>query len=132
MVSDAEANSEASTNPDVKAEMNPEKIIARVSFVLALVGLALVYFFSPEITYQRLTVEQVSESCEGYVSVSGEIVKTFYSQKGNFIVTVSDGNAVALVVTDPIYKTGDIISLKGRASEYGSSCWIFPEDIEKL
>ena len=115
-----------------------EKFIIKISFLCAVFGLLLVYGFSPELRYESRTLQQLNENnnsaCEGFVKAQGLLVKTFYSQKGNFIGMLKENNNSAFVLLNEnnFLFEGDLISVNAKASLYNKQCWLFPDSVELI
>lgn len=103
-----------------------EKKIILALFFCSLCGLLLIFFFQADKTYSEKNLEELLQNCDGKVKVSGEILDSSVSKNGNYVlklapkVSVVSGKAIS----------GDRITVQGRASFYGGSCWVFAERAE--
>jgi len=108
-----------------------EQQLGYISLCLAMIGVFLVLFFSPSQKYEERSITEITENCEGFVKIEGELQSTFYSKKGNYIGIIADKNASVMVLfEDNFFFDGDEITLCGSASEYSGACWLFPEKVE--
>jgi len=99
---------------------------------LAVSGILLVWFFSPEQKYAPRSISEIRENCEGYAQTTGKIIRAFYSKKANYIGLLAENNDTVLVKLDGSFFEGDRIKVFGSASEYSGECWLFPEKVERI
>lgn len=103
------------------------------SFAFSVLGLFLVYAFSPEMKYEDKSIFEVIEECNGLYKTEGRLAKTFYSKKGNFIGVLGEEKYTLMVMLDNnSYFAGDMILVKGRASRLSKTCWFFPDAVDLL
>lgn len=109
-----------------------EKIVY-ISIFFSVLGLFLIYFFSPSQKYMEKDIFEISENCEGSFKTKGILTRTFYSKKGNFIGILSEKNFTLFVLlNDNSFFRGDRIYLEGQANKFSKTCWFFPDKVELL
>ena len=108
-----------------------EKDLAKICFCFAILGLVLIYVFSPENIYSHKTVFELSQKCEGPVKISSQLVKVFYSSKGSLIGLFEEENAsVFIFLKNYSVIGGEQILVKGKADLHKQQCWLFPDNLE--
>ena len=108
-----------------------EKSLTWVCFIFALIGLLLIYVFSPENIYAQKTVSELSQKCEGPVKINAQLIKVFYSSKGSLIGLFEENNAsVFIFLKNYSVIGGEQILVKGKADLHKQQCWLFPDDLE--
>ncbi len=96
----------------------------------AVLGLFLSYYFSDD-RYEKVDPKALAENCYGRVELDGRLLRVFYSKKGNLIGVVSSNGYHFLVLLNGYnYSKGDLLTVKGFASKYSGSCWVFPKQVK--
>lgn len=90
-------------------------------FSAAVLGIVLIYFFSPQNDFLA--------SCNGDVKANGTLVKTFFSKNKNVVGIFKSSDKEFLVNLDEFVDTPKNAEISGRASNYNDACWIFPDEI---
>lgn len=98
-----------------------------LSLTIAITGIIILGTI-PSTSYESKTLKQVKENCQGKISVEGRIIKTFHSEKGNYIGLIAQNNSEILTMLQDNLITGDRVKIKGKASRYREQCFIFPEE----
>lgn len=97
--------------------------------LISVTGLVLIYFY-PGSQYESGTLEEVKKDCDGKVKIQGRIIKTFYSEKGNYIgIIASEEDQLLVLLPEEEHHPGDEVEIKGIASKYRGQCFIFPDEI---
>jgi hypothetical protein len=105
--------------------------LKRLSLLLALFGLVLIYFFSPDQQNTATSIKEVRKSCSGPVSLEGTISKIFYSSAGKLVGELKQNtSSITVFLGDSFVEEGSNISVQGKASKFSNQCWIFPERVE--
>lgn len=94
-----------------------------ICLVFSAIGLAIVWAFSGA-EYAALDGE-----CAGLVRHECALDRVFYSKKGNRVGVCGDA---MLLLNDFYAPPGGRVSVEGKASKYGDSCWIFPDKVAPL
>jgi hypothetical protein len=106
-------------------------ILRNVSLILAVLGLILIYGFSPNQEQAKSTISDIRRDCSGSVAVQGTIGNISYSSNGNIIAQLSQNKSkISLFLKDSSIEEGSNVSVFGRASKFSNQCWIFPERVE--
>lgn len=101
-----------------------------LSLSIATTGLILLQTLPPT-PHNPLTIQEITENCEGKIETQGRIIKTFYSEKQNHIgIIPGKTNQLLIMLPENKFYAGDNVKIKGRASEYREQCFIFPDEIE--
>ena len=97
-----------------------ETLLKTIMFVVSVISLFFLYL---------LSVTEYSEfsSCNGRVKLETTITKTFVSKKGNYIGVSTEG--VLVFLNDYPVFPGDSVIIYGKAEEFNTTCWIFPEKV---
>jgi len=106
-------------------------ILRKISFLLAIFGLLLIYGFSPNQEQTKKSISEIRRDCSGLVTVQGTIGNISYSSTGNLIAQLSQNKSkISLFLKDSSIEEGSNVSVFGRASKFSNQCWIFPERVE--
>ena len=110
---------------------NIEKDLTKICFVFSLLGLFLIYMFSPENIYTYKTISEINQECDGSVKTAAHLVKVFYSSRGSLIGLLKEENKTIFVfLKNYSVIGGENILVKGKAEIYRQQCWIFPDNLE--
>lgn len=104
------------------------KTLMRVSLLLALAGLLLV--FASQEGYEKAELASLSKGCAGKVYVDGEVKGAFFTKSGGYAVSLSKDVFVALG-SEAAFR-GDRVMVKGRAQQYNGKCWVFADSARVL
>jgi hypothetical protein len=105
--------------------------LKRLSLLLALLGLILIYLFSPGQQNTATSINQVRKSCSGPVAIEGVIESVSYSSNGNMIAELSqNGSKILVFLEKGLFDEGQNLSVFGKASKFSNQCWIFPDRVE--
>lgn len=101
-----------------------------LSLAIAITGI-IVLEAVPKTSYDHKTIEEIQSNCEGKVKTTGRVIKSFKSDKGNYIGILSGEEEEVLVMfpEENIFP-GDEVQIKGRASEYKEQCFLFPDEVK--
>ncbi len=100
---------------------------------LSLIGVLLVYAFSPDSSYKQATIQQITANCAGSFVTNGTVVKQFVSKKGNPIVSLSNANkSILVLLRNTTYFVGDRIQVKGHTSWSSKTCWLFSDEVRLI
>lgn len=101
-----------------------------LSLAIAIIGITVLETV-PKTVYQRRTIKEIKSNCEGKVETTGKVIKSFKSEKGNYIGLLA-GEEEELLTMFPEENAfpGDEVEVKGRASEYREQCFLFPDKVE--
>jgi len=104
-----------------------------ISAVFSIIGLLACWLFQPPQEYRRVSLEELKKDCYGTVSFSARVSHVFVSSKGNKIALLKQNDSVVMMLANdfPSLKKGELVMIDGRASNYKSSCWVFPVKVEK-
>ncbi len=97
------------------------EVLLKTSMLLVSVISLFVLYFLSSTKYTEFS------SCTGKIKLKTTIVKTFVSKKGNYIGVSKEG--VLVLLNDYPVLSGDMVLIYGRAEQFNSTCWIFPEKV---
>ena len=102
-----------------------------VLILFSITGLIFLNFFSPLNNYEQKTIQETKNHCTGLVKIKANLAKSFVSRKGARIGVVSNKNESIMAVLDNFYYPSKNLTFYAKASEYGDSCWLFVNSIQK-
>ena len=111
--------------------------ITLLILVLAVIGLAGIYFAVGSIEPIELKIESIEESMSGrLVRISGKITNIRKSSSGNSYWTVDDGSTITVPILDNrfksmILKRGDSVEVMGLVTKYKEELEVMPKEIYK-
>jgi hypothetical protein len=106
-------------------------LLSRISFLLAISGLILIYLFSPSQDIVKKSIAEVKKNCYGQVEIEGTIDRLSYSSEGSLIGELKQNKSKILIfLRDSLVEEGDNVSVLGKASKFSNQCWIFPDRVE--
>lgn len=101
-----------------------------LSLTIAITGLIILQT-TTNTSYPNRSIERITSSCEGKFTTQGEIIKTFYSEKGNYLGLIAGEEEQALIMlSETKALPGNQVEVRGKASEYREQCFIFPDKVE--
>lgn len=112
----------------------PKQITIFISIV-AIVGLACIYFAVKNIEPTELEIGAIEDSIIGkLVKITGRIENIRKSRSGNSYWTVDDGNSITVPILDGKFKKlnpkrGDTVTVLGIVSEYNGELEVMPKEI---
>jgi hypothetical protein len=105
--------------------------LRKISFILAIFGLLLIYGFSPSQSQVKKSISEIRRDCSGPVAIEGTVGNISYSSNGNVIVELLQNRSkILLLLKDSFVEEGSNLSVFGKASKFSNQCWIFPERVE--
>jgi len=107
-----------------------EKIILYPSIVFSVIGLFLIYSFSPSQKYVSEEISEIKQRCEGFYETQGTLIRVSSSKNGNHIGVLSKDNSSILVLLNSSFFKGDKVMVRGQVNEYSNQCWFFPDTID--
>jgi len=111
--------------------------ITLLILVLAVIGLAGIYFAVGSIEPIELKIESIEESMSGrLVRISGKITNIRKSSSGNSYWTVDDGSTITVPILDNRFKSlalkrGDSVEVMGLVTKYKEELEVMPKEIYK-
>ncbi len=101
-----------------------------LTLAIAITGLILLQTTTTT-DYPNKTIKEIKSNCKGKFTTQGKIIKTFYSEKGNYLGIITGEEEQALIMLSET-KTlpGNQVKVKGKASGYREQCFLFPEKVK--
>jgi exonuclease VII large subunit len=116
-------------------KLDKTKHITLLIFILAVIGLTIIYFAVSSINPIELKIEAIEDSMNGrLVKISGTISNIRKSRAGNLYLTVSDGKNITVPILNGKFKNlaakrGDAVEIIGLVTKYNEELEVMPKEI---
>jgi len=120
---------------EVDIKTDKTKHITLLIFILAVIGLTIIYFAVSSINPIELKIEAIEDSMNGrLVKISGTISNIRKSRAGNLYLTVSDGKNITVPILNGKFKNlaakrGDAVEIIGLVTKYNEELEVMPKEI---
>jgi exonuclease VII large subunit len=120
---------------EVDIKTDKTKHITLLIFILAVIGLTIIYFAVSSINPIELKIEAIEDSMNGrLVKISGTISNIRKSRAGNLYLTVSDGKDITVPILNGKFKNlaakrGDAVEIIGLVTKYNEELEVMPKEI---
>lgn len=118
--------------------MISDKKLMKVSLVVALAGIAMI-FFAGQLAVQNTTISQIKEIDAGKQVIINGIISSYRNSNGNIFFQLGDGTGNITVVMfertargQPAAKNGDNVTINGQINVYKNELEIIASSITRV
>lgn len=120
---------------ELSLSLDRTKQLTLLILVLAIAGLAGIYFAIENIKPIETKIDSIEDSLNGrIVRINGMISNIKKSKSGNFYWTVDDGSNITVPILDSKFKSlavkkGDTVEVVGVVTKYNGELEVMPREI---